>query len=232
MVVAIIAILASLLLPALAAAKAKGRSVVCKNNLHQLGLSLSMYVNDHHFYPFNIRDQDSRPSYWMDSLSGFQWTNSALHCPGYTGQKGKVFGTRINHVPKGSYAYNDGGTAQSAFTGTPLGLGGSWLDGSMRNAAQVADEDVRVPSEMIAITDARVLQDRTEGPIGYTDWFWDWIGTETLKLRHGKNFNVMYCDGHVPSEQRAFLLDPRRSYQNWNHDRQEHKETWIIKPDL
>ncbi len=47
MVIAIIAILASLLLPALGRAKQKGRAAVCLNQLRQLGLASLMYAQDH-----------------------------------------------------------------------------------------------------------------------------------------------------------------------------------------
>ncbi len=50
-VIAIFAILASLLLPALTKAKTLANSTVCKSNLRQLGLALTLYVNDHNGYP-------------------------------------------------------------------------------------------------------------------------------------------------------------------------------------
>ena len=46
MVLAIIAILAALLLPALSRAKESARSTACLNNLHQVGLALQLYVQD------------------------------------------------------------------------------------------------------------------------------------------------------------------------------------------
>ena len=47
MVIAIIAILASLLLPALAKAKAKAHQAVCLNNFKQLEIMMQLYADDH-----------------------------------------------------------------------------------------------------------------------------------------------------------------------------------------
>ena len=52
-VIAIIAILAGLLLPALARAKEKGRSTACLNNHKQIGLAFMMYVGDFETFPIH-----------------------------------------------------------------------------------------------------------------------------------------------------------------------------------
>jgi len=49
-VIAIVAILAALLLPALAAAKERGRQSQCLNEFRQWGLAMKMYVNDNEDY--------------------------------------------------------------------------------------------------------------------------------------------------------------------------------------
>jgi prepilin-type N-terminal cleavage/methylation domain-containing protein len=51
-VIAIIAILAGLLLPALNAARKSARKTSCKSNLRQIGMALSMYADDWEMYPY------------------------------------------------------------------------------------------------------------------------------------------------------------------------------------
>ena len=59
MVIAIIAILAGLLLPALAAAKSKAHTIKCLSNLKQLGLSTLLCMSD-----FNT------PTFYLPELTG------------------------------------------------------------------------------------------------------------------------------------------------------------------
>src|SRR5512140_253543 len=58
-VIGIIAILASLLLPALSKAKAAGQSAVCKSNLRQIGIALSLYVTEYQKYPLGAVNESS-----------------------------------------------------------------------------------------------------------------------------------------------------------------------------
>src|SRR5207244_1361728 len=74
-VVAIIAILAALLLPALANAKFSANKTLCANNMRQWGLALNMYAMDNNnFFPDNTDGVDVSwcgryvQKFWIDYL--------------------------------------------------------------------------------------------------------------------------------------------------------------------
>jgi len=69
-VIAVIATLAALLLPALARVKAKARAVTCLNNLKQWGLATHLYISDHDdlLPPEGSPNGLSRESAWYINL--------------------------------------------------------------------------------------------------------------------------------------------------------------------
>ena len=67
-VIAIIAILAAMLLPALSKARESARKTECTNNLKQIGTMSAMYQDSYNMYVLVYREADD--SYWPDLLAG------------------------------------------------------------------------------------------------------------------------------------------------------------------
>jgi prepilin-type N-terminal cleavage/methylation domain-containing protein len=78
-VIAVIAILAGMLLPALALAKEKARMVACKNNLKQIALAWTLWVQDHEYntFPFHVRA--------VELLSGSGYYSASAGTTGHPG---------------------------------------------------------------------------------------------------------------------------------------------------
>jgi prepilin-type N-terminal cleavage/methylation domain-containing protein len=73
-VIAIIAILASMLLPSLARAKEKAKQVSCLNNLRQIGINLSMYIDTYSGRVPSAMSYGAGPNDYNGCLAGYAQT--------------------------------------------------------------------------------------------------------------------------------------------------------------
>jgi prepilin-type N-terminal cleavage/methylation domain-containing protein/prepilin-type processing-associated H-X9-DG protein len=77
-VIAVIGIVASLLLPALAKAKAKGQGIVCLSNLRQLQLAWLVYAHDHNdSLAYNLGATEIKRM--LAAQQRYNWANSVLN---------------------------------------------------------------------------------------------------------------------------------------------------------
>src|ERR1043166_4548593 len=81
-VVAIVSILASLLLPALAKAKLRAKSLQCLSNLKQIGVGCAMYAMDNGDL---LPETSHQSASWIGKLAIYGVTN-VYHCPLDTNQ--------------------------------------------------------------------------------------------------------------------------------------------------
>lgn len=89
-VVAVIAILAAMLLPALSSAKQKGWTTSCSSNLHQIGLGMKMFADENNeFYPesgddiyWGAIDPTTGKAGWTEQILPYLGNTNAYNCPG------------------------------------------------------------------------------------------------------------------------------------------------------
>ena len=242
-VIAIIGILAALLLPALPEAKAQGRSTACKDHLHQLGLALQMYVNDNeNQYPYVFSQSDRtmdnpEGAEWFTKLEPYyriKWMDRQYHCPGYIGAISTAANTPESNDPLGSYAYNWRGI-RGYQRGTPneVNLGLGEYSHSGRPTPATREAQVKVPSGMFAIGESRFRRETEIFNIDdcVSDMFCGYLSNYngrpmTFPLRHGKNYNQLFCDAHIGAMDPWVLFKPEDTAAMWNNDHQPHPELW------
>jgi len=84
-VIAIIAILAAILFPVFAQARAKARQTACLSNQKQLALAMLQYVQDYdEMFPMSNLQEIQGQVGWANLLEPYVKTVQAYHCPAFT----------------------------------------------------------------------------------------------------------------------------------------------------
>jgi prepilin-type N-terminal cleavage/methylation domain-containing protein/prepilin-type processing-associated H-X9-DG protein len=226
---AILAILATLLLPTLTSAMRRARQIHCVNNVRQLGIGLHEFVSDRHVYPLlgdAGKDENGGRIYWINTLVSQLgdnnmnnvsfWNQGILRCPAV--QSEGAMGDRFL-----SYGYNAFGLGTNV---DALGLGGRF---AAEHRPFVKEGDIVNPGEMMALGDG-FDGDASQLFSGH-GLFWrhrsSW-GTEKpiADVRHQGKANVVFCDGHgeSPTLQSLFTDTNDSALVRWNRDHQPHGE--------
>ena len=185
-VIAIVAILASMLLPALNSARKKGRQTKCVSNFKQCGTALVMYcdTNNQYFPPFCGTTSDKEwwhyiavDQGWVPKREDWTW-RSALKslrffvCPEEPLLAVLNYGSYLPmHTINKSFYYGSAG-AKSSRVSEPS------------NTIQTFEQ---VPSGNLGTA-----------WISSGDWNQDYgIVHPAVSMRHSGRSNILYCDGHV-----------------------------------
>ena len=233
-VIAIIAILAGLLLPALSRSKQAAISARCKSNMRQLGIALTMYVDEANAFPYAMDYVNRR--LWYDSTAPYYSSNMMLMvCPAFKGNQDVTrvgvwqgpnfysYQGKAGTMMGVSYGYNAYGLfleATAYLDDDILGLGGSRV--AYANLLPIKPSRIRTPSDMIAMADSMYM------PIVSNTFSFALAagsGGRFSPNRHQGGANVTFVDGHVQNFLNARLTadaDPAR--RRWNNDHEPHLE--------
>ena len=222
-VIGIIALLISILLPALSAARKQANAVNCGANLRQLGIAMQLYLNSYRVYPGNLANaQGEQVAIWPTRLRAvMKVTGSSgmrlFRCP----ERGEEFDWKVENTagvvataseeqygyrigeslllsrPVGgtrfSYGYNDWGTWDPANTPLPR----------MPAPGMGLGGDITGPSDYVKPTKVRFPADVVAISESKADGVFDFTVDPTQLdqfpegVHKGGTANVLYCDGHV-----------------------------------
>lgn len=219
-VIAIIGILASMLLPALQQSKNMAKSIICTNNLKQLGTAMSMYINDYNSY---LPTQYSR-----EPVSGAVITAWPVQLRNYLGNKGSdsPYSTNVDEVipertsPAGTYlcpstqlAPDAGAVMRCSYgvtvccfseaqTTDPLRQGGFTLwDEQGNDGRYIHKKTSKIPPDSVLLIEKSLIT----RPTGYSYEYNNRIHTNAVwtypqwsaDYRHNTAANFLFMDMHV-----------------------------------
>ncbi|OGV36490.1 MAG: hypothetical protein A2020_12730 [Lentisphaerae bacterium GWF2_45_14] len=209
-VISIIAILASMLLPALGKAREKLKSSTCQNNLKQAGLASFMYANDNQdklayyatSYTLPFVGINNAMVRWYNFLEEGEYIkvskgsvkNNALVCPSFypfTFVAGYTYGVYTNGRINGAIRPGD------IIGAPPVGF------------CYIALTQIRQASQYLHLGDSiatSVVPQRQSYQFGGDVSLWPGTVSHFLHLRHNSGANVFFIDGHVTNGRSTELL--------------------------
>ncbi len=215
-VIAIIAILAGMLLPALNKAREKARQATCVNNFKQGSLGMMQYLNDNEdCLPRYVATEGSVSVAWAGRLAraGYYKTAKALFCPSVNNNRDwpKFLQIRMN---TGAFTLTSSTNLEWYYI--TLGYNWDYFGTATRVGGVLKVSSAKRPSQVIEFAES-IWKGTTENRSYHAVYATNNTGTVCGNVWswHGGPVTVGWLDGHVSttnigSSTNAYLFDPFR----------------------
>lgn len=221
-VIGIIALLISILMPALSHARAQAKMIACMSNLRQIGMGCTMYANDNRQWLPAATATGSGAGWWKVEISPYirrpvDWTPMIKDA--YWGAKGPFGCPSWQGVSPACQVYVD------AYPGMFGGL--VWSNSiSYRGDTQRAkfSKFKKSEEESALVGDGVDISQYVE-PVktNYYNYLYLYpIGTYPVDMRiarrHNKGLNILWADMHVDNKSQAFMAAGKNNNTGWYYN--------------
>lgn len=198
-VIGIIAVLVSILLPALGKARRAAQRVTCQSNMRQIGMAFAHYASTHGRYP-NVR----WPQALNPFLKGTVLGSTALPDDGTAANVDKVQPLNLLHCPsvqatgyngkKVTLTYGMNGTYSATNFWATLCLAGQTNELLI---PQVRTSKIVQPTQFALLTEAWLTNNAEQSCWTETSWRLYVVNGFRCLFVHDRASNVLYADYHV-----------------------------------
>ena len=229
-VIAVVAILAALLLPTLARAKERARSLQCLNSLRQWTQAFCSYADDSEYIPRegHRRDGSVRVDNWAnvyDRANVDVWYNAlppylseppaSTYASLLTAQRPRFYESRIFHCPSARFTAGIEVDNQASFS---LAMNSKLIMPPTTDPKySIPFAMIQRPSDTVAFLEARV--NSSESKVDLSQLNHD-LGQPSafasrFAARHLGGGNLAFCDGHVSFQLGPAVVETKGSYRGF-----------------
>ena len=232
-VIAIIAILAGILMPALASARARGRSASCISNLKQLGVMQTQYTDffDGYFCPVYYCDSSWVMTYW-DWAQDSSWSEDKENSSGILaralnmrGKNSGVHNCPENDLDKAGVAAQNSGYGYNEFLGYE----------PFNGYRGIKTAKLRKPSGTLMFADSAVQDYNDNKELIPTSFLYSPDGIKSrqsggfIHFRHNTRANGCFADGHTAQSGTIYGGVPELNIGYWSDDNLAYDPAFVVK---
>lgn len=193
--ISIIAILASLLLPALKATQDTAKRIKCAGNEKQIGAALMFYVSDSNEY---MPCCGASPYYWYDQIwtAGQYLPDPRLYSYDEVSKANARKGWTVYQCPSGKSCRCD--YALNYYLGFQIHHKFGFLSKNDTSTLKVLDS----PSEVAWLSEGNT-------------WFWRSMSNQPMNFNHNNKANILHLDQHVDMKSYNYIEETMTKRLPW-----------------